>query len=102
MRYRRAWSVAAMVLLAAAGCASLGRGTFASPVVELKDVRVKGAIGVVEMDRITDRATLCAKFAERGVFIRPLENAIYLTPAFTITQGELSQLTGAIAAVLRD
>ncbi len=42
MRYRRAWSVAAMVLLAAAGCASLGRGTFASPVVELKDVRVKG------------------------------------------------------------
>ena len=68
----------------------------------VKDVRVKGAIGVVEMDRITDRATLCAKFAERGVFIRPLENAIYLTPAFTITQGELSQLTGAIAAVLRD
>lgn len=40
-RWKR-WAVAALGLIAAAGCASLGRGTFASPVVELKDVRVKG------------------------------------------------------------
>jgi adenosylmethionine-8-amino-7-oxononanoate aminotransferase len=68
----------------------------------VKDVRVKGAIGVVEMKKIEDRAALRAKFAEQGVFIRPLENVIYLTPALTISQGELSQLTGAIAAVLRE
>ena len=67
----------------------------------VKDVRVKGAIGVVEMEKIEDRAALRAKFAERGVFVRPLENVIYLTPAFTITQDELGRLTAAIAAVLR-
>lgn len=68
----------------------------------VKDVRVKGAIGVVEMDRIEDRAALRMKFAKRGMFIRPLENVIYLTPAFTIGESDLSQLTEAIVSVLRD
>ena len=59
----------------------------------VKDVRVKGAIGVVEMEKIGDRGALRQKFAERGVFIRPLENVICLTPAFTIGKSDLSQLT---------
>ena len=66
----------------------------------VKDVRVKGAIGVVELDRIEDVETMRAKFIEEGVFIRPFGNIVYLTPAFTITPDELSKLTGAIAKVI--
>jgi adenosylmethionine-8-amino-7-oxononanoate aminotransferase len=64
------------------------------------DVRVRGAIGVVEMDRIKDVAALRAQFIEEGVFIRPFGNVIYLTPSFTISSEELSILTGAIVKVI--
>jgi adenosylmethionine-8-amino-7-oxononanoate aminotransferase len=66
----------------------------------VKDVRVRGAIGVVEMERIGDLDALRARFVEEGVFIRPFGNIVYLTPAFTIGQDELAKLTGAIRKVL--
>jgi adenosylmethionine-8-amino-7-oxononanoate aminotransferase len=66
----------------------------------VKDVRVQGAIGVVEMQRIEDLQALRARFLDAGVFIRPFGNVVYLTPAFTISSAELSQLTGAIRTVL--
>jgi adenosylmethionine-8-amino-7-oxononanoate aminotransferase len=66
----------------------------------VKDVRVKGAIGVVEMEQIGDIHALRARFVEEGVFIRPFGAIIYLTPAFTIELQELSQLTGAIIKVV--
>ena len=50
----------------------------------VKDVRVKGAIGVVELDRIDDLDGLRARFVEEGVFIRPFGSIVYLTPPFTI------------------
>jgi adenosylmethionine-8-amino-7-oxononanoate aminotransferase len=53
------------------------------------------------MDRIADLVALRACFVEEGAFIRPFGNVIYLTPAFTIAPDELSQLTGAIAKVIR-
>jgi adenosylmethionine-8-amino-7-oxononanoate aminotransferase len=64
------------------------------------DVRVLGAIGVVELQRIENLEALRARFVEEGVFIRPFGNVIYLTPAFTVTSPELSRLTGAIRRVL--
>jgi adenosylmethionine-8-amino-7-oxononanoate aminotransferase len=67
----------------------------------VKDVRVKGAIAVVELDRIADPGALSARFVKEGVFIRPFGNIVYLTPSFTIGQAELTQLTGAIVKVLR-
>jgi adenosylmethionine-8-amino-7-oxononanoate aminotransferase len=67
----------------------------------VKDVRVKGAIGVVEMAHIDDVGALRARFAEEGVFVRPFGNIIYLTPAFTIAPDELKKLTGAIVKVVR-
>jgi adenosylmethionine-8-amino-7-oxononanoate aminotransferase len=67
----------------------------------VKDVRVRGAIGVVELERIGDLDAMRARFVEEGVFIRPFGNIVYLTPAFTIGQDELAQLTGAIVKVLR-
>jgi len=64
------------------------------------DVRVKGAIGVVELDRIDDPDALRDRFVERGVFIRPFGSIVYLTPALTIDTDDLERLTGAIVAVL--
>jgi adenosylmethionine-8-amino-7-oxononanoate aminotransferase len=66
----------------------------------VKDVRVKGAIGVVELDRIGDLDALRARFVEQGVFIRPFGNIIYLTPAFTIAADELKTLTDAVVKVV--
>jgi adenosylmethionine-8-amino-7-oxononanoate aminotransferase len=64
------------------------------------DVRVKGAIGVVEMDRIGDLDRVRAKFVEQGVFVRPFGNVIYLTPAFTIDSSDLARLTRAVAKLV--
>ncbi|HUI12148.1 MAG TPA: adenosylmethionine--8-amino-7-oxononanoate transaminase [Xanthobacteraceae bacterium] len=66
----------------------------------VKDVRVKGAIGVVELDRILNLNDLRQRFITAGVFIRPFGNIVYLTPAFTIAEDELARLTGAIHRVL--
>jgi adenosylmethionine-8-amino-7-oxononanoate aminotransferase len=70
-------------------------------VQRVKDVRVMGAIGVVELDRIDDLNALRAQFVDQGVFIRPIENVIYLTPAFTISSEELKTLTDAIVRTVR-
>jgi adenosylmethionine-8-amino-7-oxononanoate aminotransferase len=66
----------------------------------VKDVRVKGAIGVVELDRIDDLDSLRTHFVELGVFIRPFGAIVYLTPAFTIAPDELATLTSAIVEVV--
>jgi adenosylmethionine-8-amino-7-oxononanoate aminotransferase len=65
------------------------------------DVRVKGAIGVVELDRAGEGTWLRPYFLERGVWIRPFGNIVYLAPPFVIDEGDLKQLTGAIVDVLR-
>jgi adenosylmethionine-8-amino-7-oxononanoate aminotransferase len=66
----------------------------------VKDVRINGAIGVVELHRISDLGALRARFVEEGVFIRPFGNVVYLTPSFTIRSDELSVLTRAIVKVI--
>jgi len=66
----------------------------------VKDVRVLGAIGAVEMQRIDNLDTLRARFIEDGVFVRPLGHVIYLTPAFTISSDELKTLTDAVVKVV--
>jgi adenosylmethionine-8-amino-7-oxononanoate aminotransferase len=66
----------------------------------VRDVRVKGAIGVVELDRIDDLGALRRRFIEAGVFVRPIRNIVYLTPAFTIGEEDLERLTGAVISVL--
>jgi adenosylmethionine-8-amino-7-oxononanoate aminotransferase len=66
----------------------------------VKDVRVQGAIGVVELDRIADLDGMRARFVEEGVFIRPFGATVYLTPAFTISPDELATLTGAVVKIV--
>jgi adenosylmethionine-8-amino-7-oxononanoate aminotransferase len=66
----------------------------------VKDVRVMGAVGVVELARIDDMKALKAKFVDEGVWVRPFGNTVYLTPALTISSDDLAYLTRAIVNVL--
>jgi adenosylmethionine---8-amino-7-oxononanoate aminotransferase len=70
-------------------------------VAGVKDVRVKGAIGVVELEQIAELDAMRARFVEEGVFVRPFDNVVYLTPSFTVTPDELATLTAAIAKVIQ-
>jgi adenosylmethionine-8-amino-7-oxononanoate aminotransferase len=64
------------------------------------DVRVLGAIGVVELMEIADPAALRMALVAQGVWVRPFRNILYLTPALTISAEELATLCAAIVTVL--
>jgi len=66
----------------------------------VRNLRVVGAIGVVELHSITNITALKSAFIEAGVWVRPFRNIVYLTPAFTITEGELRALTRAVCHVM--
>lgn len=68
----------------------------------VRDVRVMGAIGVVEVDNLGDPGALRARFADEGVWLRPFGDIIYTTPALTIGPKDLSRLTAAMVRVVRD
>ncbi len=64
------------------------------------DVRVRGAIGVVELTDLGDMYWIRRRFIEEGCWLRPFGNVVYLMPAFTIEEQDLSRLTGAIVKVI--
>jgi len=66
----------------------------------VRDVRVLGAIGVVELAPGTQTAALRGAFLEEGVWVRPFGSIVYLTPAFTIGADDLARLTAAVRRVL--
>jgi adenosylmethionine---8-amino-7-oxononanoate aminotransferase len=62
----------------------------------VRDVRVRGAIGAVQMDAAVDAIRLRSRFVDKGCWIKPFGDVIYLTPPFVIEPDDLSQLTHAI------
>jgi adenosylmethionine-8-amino-7-oxononanoate aminotransferase len=66
----------------------------------VRDVRVLGAIGVVQTREPVSVARLQAHFVEQGVWIRPFNDLIYLMPPYVVTPSDVSQLTQAIGGAL--
>jgi len=64
------------------------------------NVRVKGAIGVVQLQDMQARAWFKRRFVEEGIWLRPFGDIVYTTPPFTISADELHQLTGAMVKVI--
>jgi adenosylmethionine-8-amino-7-oxononanoate aminotransferase len=71
-----------------------------SDMIHVRDVRVMGAIGVVELDGIDDVEALRRRFVGEGVFVRPFGSVVYLTPALTIAPDELAVLMDAVVRVV--
>ena len=65
------------------------------------DVRVLGAIGVVELKEAVDTPALCEAFVRRGVWVRPFGKLVYVMPPFIITKQELAHLCGAVLEVIK-
>jgi adenosylmethionine-8-amino-7-oxononanoate aminotransferase len=67
----------------------------------IRDVRVLGAAGVVELDRIDDLPALKARLLNAGVWVRPFRSIVYLTPAFTISDEDLDILIRSVVSVVK-
>ena len=66
------------------------------------DVRVKGAMGAVELDSARDLEWLRARFVDEGVWVRPLPKVVYLTPPFVISPEDLTTLCDALCRVIAE
>ena len=68
----------------------------------VRDVRVKGAIGVVQLDREPKHEALRARFVRRGVWVRPFGDVVYLMPPLVIGEEDLATLVDAVRDVLAE
>ncbi|AFM17283.1 adenosylmethionine-8-amino-7-oxononanoate transaminase [Mycolicibacterium chubuense NBB4] len=75
-----------------------------APAAELPnvaDVRVLGAIGVLELDKPVDLRIATPAAIEHGVWLRPFRNLIYVMPPYICTPDEVRQITSAMLGVAR-
>ena len=63
----------------------------------VRDVRVKGAVGAVELAANPHPARLHRRFIDAGVWLRPIGDVVYTTPAYTMDEADLARIAAAIA-----
>ncbi|MFI3322918.1 MAG: adenosylmethionine--8-amino-7-oxononanoate transaminase [Rikenellaceae bacterium] len=73
----------------------------ASKFESVKEVRVLGAIGVIEMKESVDMATIQRKFVENGVWVRPFGRLVYIMPQYIISDTVLRKLCRALVKVVK-
>jgi adenosylmethionine-8-amino-7-oxononanoate aminotransferase len=66
----------------------------------VKDVRVLGAIGVVELHEPVDMAVVQPQFVAAGVWLRPFGSLVYTMPPYIVEPDQLRQITRAIYSVV--
>ena len=73
----------------------------ASELTTVRNVRVLGAIGVIEMFSPVDLPKISREFVSHGVWVRPFGKLIYLMPPYIIRDDELEILTRAVLKIIR-
>ena len=68
----------------------------------VKEVRVLGAIGVVEMQQAVNMQTMIPAFVDAGVWVRPFGKLVYLMPPFIINDDDLETLTTAVVNIVKN
>jgi len=73
----------------------------ASDLPNVAQVRILGAIGVIELEEPVDMVEVQPMFVERGVWIRPFGRLVYTMPPYIMKQEDLGQLCGAMVDVVQ-
>jgi adenosylmethionine-8-amino-7-oxononanoate aminotransferase len=68
---------------------------------EVADVRVLGAIGVIEMKEAVDMKKIQPACIKQGIWLRPFGKLVYIMPAYVMTDNELAKLTVGMLKVLK-